>query len=215
MQPALDSIGVSPGNAFILGLTNGYVYYAATAREYGLQLYEGSGTLYGPGTADFLRFEMSSLASRLAGAGGVSPPAEVWTDTAYPWKRTRILAGRANDSIALDSVAAYHDTVEGDSALAVRWRGEPHGYFSGDAPRLLVLRRQAAGWDTVAWDGDPEVEVRATAGGAQWEARWTPCVLQAGVYRLVLAPLGRLREHAGTLRELKARTCRRPPLGPG
>jgi neutral ceramidase len=212
MQPALDSIGVAPGHSFVLGLTNGYVYYAATAREYGLQMYEGSGTIYGPGTADFLRFEMSSLASRLPRPGGASPSAVVWTDTAYPWKKARLLDG--HDSIRFDSVVAYRDTVEGDSALVVRWRGEPHGRFSSDAPRLLVLRRQAAGWDTVAWDGDPEMEVRATRGNEDWEARWTPCVRQAGAYRVVLAPLGRLREHAGTVRDLKERTCHRPPPWP-
>jgi hypothetical protein len=49
-------------NLALVGLTNQYLQYVATAPEYDFQLYEGASTLYGPHSAEFLAYQMRCLA---------------------------------------------------------------------------------------------------------------------------------------------------------
>jgi len=52
----------SSGEVFqLLGLTNGYASYAATASEYAAQDYMGASTLWGPDEAEFFRCQLANL----------------------------------------------------------------------------------------------------------------------------------------------------------
>lgn len=48
----------------LLGLTNGYVSYAATASEYAAQDYMGASTLWGPNEAEFFRCQFANLQTK-------------------------------------------------------------------------------------------------------------------------------------------------------
>ncbi len=66
-------LSAKPEEVSVVGLTNEYLQYVATADEYPLQHYEGASTLYGPASAEFLREQAGCLARWLAkGSGGDS-----------------------------------------------------------------------------------------------------------------------------------------------
>ena len=53
---------VPKARAIVGGLSNAYMQYVATAREYGMQHYEGGSTLYGPNSADYFAEQFEALA---------------------------------------------------------------------------------------------------------------------------------------------------------
>jgi neutral ceramidase len=58
----------APQVTAVVGLTNEYLQYVASADEYALQRYEGASTLYGPQTAEFLREQSECLVRYLGDA---------------------------------------------------------------------------------------------------------------------------------------------------
>ena len=179
-----------------IGLANGYIYYVATAEEYAIQHYEGSSTLYGPGTASFIAERLGALAAALPPEGALSAPLVIPYDTIRSGpvviRFPRSDAGPPPSAIAR-AVSAHW--TEGRDTMIVRWNDlHPGRFIPADGLRLAILRRATVGWDTVAWDDRGDVEVWAVKSlggrGYLWEARWslgTPAPSEA-VFRVVLLP---------------------------
>jgi neutral ceramidase len=70
----------------LVGLTNQYFQYVATAPEFDFQFYEGASTLYGPHSAEFLAYQFRCLASEI---GGGKPCVD--NDNAWPINKVAAL----------------------------------------------------------------------------------------------------------------------------
>src|SRR6266699_3601217 len=181
--------GLTPRAVAVMGLANGYVQYVTTDAEYGEQTYEGGSTLYGPNTAAVLAEELGKLAATLA-RSGASPVNRVEQIDAYPGKSETILprhtAGPASERVTR---VVLNQVCAGDT-LVVRWRDlHPGRLVPADGPVLRIERLVGERWDTVAEDGDRELEIRAVRSlgdrGYVWEARWRHPV-RDGPFRVVL-----------------------------
>jgi hypothetical protein len=65
-----------PGDAFIVGLANGYISYLTTADEYQLQAYHGGSTLYGRESSQYFSYAFGCLARHLKEYDGAHSAAE-------------------------------------------------------------------------------------------------------------------------------------------
>ncbi len=61
--------GEPPTDAVIAGLSNSYIQYVTTMEEYGLQLYQGASTLWGPKSAEYFRLAFECLSEEMNPAG--------------------------------------------------------------------------------------------------------------------------------------------------
>lgn len=169
---AAAGAGVPATGSVLVGLTNGYMQYVTTAEEYAVQHYEGSSTLYGPGSADALESELVRLAATLAAGGeGDVGPIEI-----RPGPVSRRLPAAEAPPAAGRFVEAR---CSGDTAI-VRWRdGGPGALRPSDGPVIAVERDGRRSIE----DGDPDLEVRhlGPLGGEHhlWEARYAPLDLPA------------------------------------
>jgi neutral ceramidase len=205
--------GVDPRSVVLMGLVNGYIQYVTTAEEYAVQYYEGAATEYGPGTAAFLQGELGRLAATVP-AGRPSPPAEVHPLPAHT-PRPRRLTERPSGPAAVER-RFVELRWEGDSVLVARWNDvRPGRFVPAEGPVLAIYRQAGSDKTLVTWDDDNELEVRALSRrprGQIWEARWMPCRLAAGVYRVRLLArpgMGEVEQAVpGTVPE---RRCTVPP----
>src|SRR5438552_1228771 len=168
--------GLEPRAVTLVGLANGYMQYVTTDAEYGEQAYEGGSTLFGPNSAAVLAEELGKLAASLV-RSGASPANRVDSITAYPGKSQTILPRRtAGPPPERVTRGVLSQTCARDT-LVVRWRDlHPGRLVPADGPVLRIERLVGERWDTVAEDGDRELEIRAVRSlgdrGYVWEARW-------------------------------------------
>lgn len=184
MTAEAASRGMDPGGVALLTLTNGYLYYTATREEYGLQFYEGSSTLYGPGQAETFARRLGELVAGLP-EDGASPEVRVPGLEVRTPRPLRLLP----PSRGVDPGDARL-TVDCDEAarLTARWMGvDPTRQLPRPGPWVEILRVDTG--DRVGWDGHPGVEIRM--GQVAPEGRWWSLRFlrgEAGVdYRLTLA----------------------------
>ena len=88
---------------------------------------------------------------------------------------------------------APRPTLVGDTAV-FRFRDwYPGRLLRASYPLLQLEAKSGAAWQTLTWDDDPQLEIRAIRGdrkrGYWWEARWTPDQLPAQ-WRVVLTQRG-------------------------
>jgi neutral ceramidase len=187
--------GAHPDSVVLVGLTNGYMHYVTTPEEYEVQHYEGASTIHGPNSSVTLAHALERLAGLMPAVGRPSPPADVPALTAYPGVRKRILPSReTGPALVRRAVTAAWK----NDTLVVRWLDVyPGRLVPADGAVLAIQARTAAGWRTVAWDDDRDLEVRAVkpAGrrGFHWEAKWSGR-RDATQYRVVLLRRGELEE---------------------
>ncbi len=192
--------GREPRAVTIVGLANGYMQYVTTDAEYGEQTYEGGSTLYGPNSAAVLAEELGNLAASLV-RSGASPANLVDSISAYPGKSQAILPRRtAGPPPERVTRVVLSQTCAGDT-LVVRWRDlHPGRLVPADGPVLRIERLVAERWDTVAWDDDRELEIRAVRSlggrGYVWEARLHHPA-RVGPFRAVLLARAGLAEVTG------------------
>ncbi|MGH7586299.1 MAG: neutral/alkaline non-lysosomal ceramidase N-terminal domain-containing protein, partial [Gemmatimonadales bacterium] len=196
--------GAGAGRTLLVGLANGYNQYVATREEYAGQAYEGGSTLYGPGTAGRLAELMGQLASELPTDGSPSPPVEVVTVEGKPGPDKRVMP-RREAGPAPETIERRVTAVVEDGELVVRWNDtHPGRLVPADGPVLRFDARVGDQRQTLAWDDDPRVEVRArgSAGrsGYHWEARWSPDALPEGPVCVTLLPRPGLPEVAVEVR---------------
>jgi neutral ceramidase len=181
--------GLKPRAVAMVGLANGYMQYVTTDAEYGEQAYEGGSTLYGPNTAAVLSEELGKLAGLLA-RSGASPANPIDSLVAHPGTSQTILPRRtAGPPPERVTRTVLGQSCVGDT-LVVRWRDlHPGRLVPADGPVLRIERLVGDGWETVVWDDDRELEVRAVRSlgsrGYVWEARWRHPA-RAGAFRVVL-----------------------------
>lgn len=143
--------------AIVGGLTNGYIQYVATAREYQVQAYEGGSTLYGPNSAAFLaeRFELLAGMMRWDLADGDRPRA--WTGSLpafhvhFAPQRDRL--ARPGDDVPLDRVpgrlardnAKVCTVLRDPPTLCMTWHdGGPGRVGMTRAPWIRAAREDGA-----------------------------------------------------------------------
>jgi neutral ceramidase len=173
---AASPIARRPEDAVIVTLTNGFLEYVTTADEYTAQYYEGSSTLYGPGSATMLAGTVARLVRTLSSRDtlpvAVAPPVRV-----SPGSR-RHASGKVGDQRAgIGKIWCVGDTLYAHLGL-----GRPGGWLvrdSSDAnlPMLEIRRKGLNDQDSlIAVDDDPEVELHFLEGRSStpWELRWTP-----------------------------------------
>ncbi len=192
--------GLVPRAVTIVGLANGYMQYVTTDAEYGEQAYEGGSTLFGPNSAAVLAEELGTLAASLA-RSGASPANPVDSLSAYPGESRAILPRRtAGPPPERVTRVVLSQSCAGDT-LVVRWRDlHPGRLVPADGPVLRIEHLVGERGDTVAWDGDRELEIRAVRSlgdrGYVWEARWHHPT-HAGPFRVVLVARAGLAEVTG------------------
>jgi neutral ceramidase len=166
----------------VVGLTNEYIDYVASADEYRAQRYEGASTLYGPWTGQFLREQAECLAHALwGGAGGNAcdrgqphPLGEVVV-VEYPRSFFRAawldhVPQRAAGSLEL---TAPHSGYTPDGALALHT--ELHGVAPSDVkdPRKLELQL-FDGKTLIANEQGMDLRARWDDDQRLWLVSWTP-----------------------------------------
>src|SRR3989441_184973 len=192
--------GLAPRAVAIVGLANGYMQYVTTDAEYGEQAYEGGSTLFGPNSAAVLAEELGKLAASLV-RSGASPANPVDSIAAYPGESRAILPRRtAGPPPERVTRVVLSQACAGDT-LVVRWRDlHPGRLVPADGPVLRIERLVGERWDTVTWDDDRELEIRAVRSlgdrGYVWEARWHHSA-RAGPFRVVLVARAGLAEVTG------------------
>jgi neutral ceramidase len=200
--------GMDPSAVSLMTLTNGYLYYTATREEYGLQFYEGSSTLFGPGQAEVFGRRLAALVAALV-PDGPSPEARVPPLEVHTPRPSRLLPpSRAVDPPDARLTAG----CDGEGRLTARWLGvDPARQLPRPGPWVEVLRADTE--ERVGWDGHPGVEIRIgeiTAEGRWWSLRFLR--QESGVgYRIRLSG-GASVDHACAADAVPAPT--RPPTIP-
>ncbi|MGH7568166.1 MAG: neutral/alkaline non-lysosomal ceramidase N-terminal domain-containing protein, partial [Gemmatimonadales bacterium] len=202
MRDSARTHGLRGDSLALIGLANGYISYVTTDAEYGAQHYEGGSTLYGPRTAAVLSEELGALVAALGRGGDRSPRAEIEPLTAYPGKSSRILA-RPDAGPAPDRVTRtfLELSCAGDTLRASWLDLYPGRLVPAHGPVVRIEHQVDRAWQTVAWDDDPSIEVRALRPpphgrvGYVWEVRWDRR-RRPGSFRVVLAARPGLPEHA-------------------
>lgn len=163
----------------VVGLTNEYLSYIATAEEYALQHYEGASTLYGPDSAQFLAEQLRCLAAELKDpAAHCSPqpqhPTDVPLTASYSATRTKLVP----DGPPPASSERPHDMSEVRTAIAndgeryyrVRFAGpEPYELWAWDDLEIAVERDRVP--ITNGRGADIRIEYDANAS-LPWAVDW-------------------------------------------
>jgi neutral ceramidase len=168
-------LGVTRANVAVIPVVNGYLNYLATREEYQAQRYEGSSTIYGPGSAVAFQNQIVDLASKLR-AGEGSPGVQrdgVLTRSTL----TRRVGWGAQDGPANPPRSVTHSSCNNDRAV-VDWIDQwPGRVLRARYPLIEVQSRTVQGWQTVARDDDLDLEVTAVAPtsiGYGWTLTWHP-----------------------------------------
>jgi neutral ceramidase len=185
VRAAADSAGSRAGRVAVLGLTNGFLQYVATRKEYRAQHYEGASTIYGPGMAEAFGDALAALARELGAPNSPSPDPILDSLRIRPGPRRRLLPRAVQDSGTVRRITRLGCTGSG---IAVEWVDAPPGALDPSAQRFIRIEDADGGNEVVAED-DGAIEVRslgpAGADAWRWAARWpntTP-----GRYRVVVA----------------------------
>ena len=191
MMEGAREAGWEPRAGVLMTLTGGYLYYTTTREEYGLQFYEGSSTLRGPGQAEVFARTLGTLAARLPREGGSpaegpSEPGGQGTplDVQVPTLRTLLPPSRLVEPpppIPLVGCAP-------DGSLTARWLDlDPARRLPRPGPWVTLVRDDTG--EVVATDADPRLEMvmgELDPLGRWWSLRDT--ATRPGVaYRVVVA----------------------------
>ena len=202
MQRAAAEQGLGGDSVVLITLANGHLQYVTTPEEYAAQHYEGASTIYGPKTSAVFELVLAGLVADLRGKSPRGTPTHGETIIAYLGKSKKIFPDGANGPPP-DRVRRRFEKVacSGDTVL-VSWTDVyPGRLVPAGGPVLRIEREIGTGrWETVAWDDDARVEVRAISPrgrrGYEWEALWAP-EGSSGRYRFVLTARGDLDEIKG------------------
>ncbi len=186
----------------VMDVSNGYWGYCATRDEYSRQHYEGSSTLYGPGTAGYLAARMSRLVEELPkGSGGTLPTA--WSFTVKVAKSYYPSGGEPSELRKIEANPEFNDRSNkgGESFWAFRWRDVPPSLIQLHEPLAAVeVSDDGYAWRPLVIDGVPADDggsdfavicrkPKASRGMALYEVRWYNPVREKGkFYRFTIFP---------------------------
>jgi neutral ceramidase len=187
-----DSVAARTGNrdVTIVGLTNGYNSYMATAEEYSVQAYEGSSTLYGPAEQAVVASHAAALAAQMEAGTGDTVPALTLrlggSKDRIPSEAATTPRGKPKIKLVEWIADTAHDLGQTrvEPTLRVEWDGaEARRYAPGGRPTVGVERVVGSRVGLLTWDDEAGVEVRSL-GGRRWEARWRPAEPAEGMCRV-------------------------------
>ena len=184
LHGAIERVGV-------VGLTNGYLSYVATAWEYKRQRFEGANTFYGPETDSVFARHLGALAARLTDGhenGNLIPDLHV-----SPGMQKSIVP--VHQGPWGPPVTRSISRVECAGGVAtVEWIDErPERLLPHDGPLVRIEQLRDGTWTPLTWDDDPWLEVvplRGHGDGYVWHINWTPHPAPAGPLRVRLDPRG-------------------------
>lgn len=167
------------GPVTMVGLTNEYLLYVATAEEYAAQYYEGAATVYGPRSAEFLRQQLGCIAgemfahapSRSLCTADQGMAVDDHEKVPVPSGSASVLEG--SDDTALGDPGTVQDLpgVSGGRVYRARFGGPFPGAI---VPEEQVRVRIACGEQTLADDSGESLFLRYDdrAERRSWTAEW-------------------------------------------
>jgi neutral ceramidase len=186
----------------LIGLTNEYVEYVATAEEFKAQHYEGASTIYGPATAKLLENHLVCLADHLSHVAAKCLPQRFEIDRLGV---TRVepqvpstsrmppdVEDCTQDFNALITPEKHHEN--GVRGWRISWQGEPPGYARTPHRLWIEVQRQLPqGWTKLDDDSGSNMEVTYEydehRDAHMWHAEWRPLAVrgeQCMDYRFVV-----------------------------
>lgn len=168
-RAAVDELG---GTAAVVGVCGDYIGYFTTRSEYDTQHYEGSSTLWGPNTTDWLEARVRAIARR--------PPtshptgfAEFHNSKVWKMDRERRRGEWGSPSVTEEP---QHQR------WTVRWRSPKLSVWLGDGPMVQLERQNGSPGRPVMFRGAPvndqeyPIEIRRieTKKGFVWVAYFRP-----------------------------------------
>ena len=175
----------------LAGYANGYAGYVTTPQEYMLQQYEAAHTLHGRWSLPAYQQVASQLASALE--SGTPVASNITYDD---WRGKSVGQPLPIGATGLPSKGKrYGDALPlartqyrgGETVIAEFWSANPTAHYTTGDNFLLVEHKTAAGWQSVADDGDWSTRVRwrieddSYIAQLSWEI---PVESSAGDYRL-------------------------------
>jgi hypothetical protein len=174
MLAAARQSGISADTAVIVGLSNGYVMYVATAEEYGTKSYEGASTLYGPGEAAMFGRALAGLTQALS-TGDVLPPANARTLLLNPGRRKAILRPERTGGAVpgkVERIWCSGDTLYADFQFGAVQDWPARRGSAVEEPLAEVVVDDAV----VARDNEVSLELHLRSlrkHPARWQLRWS------------------------------------------
>jgi hypothetical protein len=192
IRHALKPLG---GDLAIVGLTNQWLQYVATEAEYALQLYEGASTLYGPHSADFLRYQFDCLQREIRSSGASRCKETATINLIAPFDPdpaptvSRMPEEDAHGPLAVESPRCRPRYRDGDLGWEMSLEALPATFTSDRHLFRVNVVEAAQPYRLLDDDRGSSVEVRevdAEEGGAvgeakgheshgsRWRVRWSP-----------------------------------------
>ena len=187
LERALTEALKAEHRVVVVGLTNSYLQYVATASEYAQQNYEGASTLYGPATEAFLTWHFLCLARSLSGdtsgdaacrMGQGRELNKVYEMKYEPDEVSRMPApvDDTDNHIELTDLPVKQTKQDLWPAWLVRFRSPPPGSTTlRERQRVRIVDDKSG--EVIDDDTGTSIEVRydlAAKDNRTWLARWVP-----------------------------------------
>ena len=186
----INQLGDWAQHIVLAGYSNGYAGYITTPEEYLVQQYEAGHTLHGRWTLPAYQQIVSHLAEALENDRIIESAIR------YDDWRGKSPESPLNSTISPPPIGSrYGDPLpqqqiqfqQGDTVIAEFWSSNPNRNYRADNNYMLVERKVAGDWQTIASDSDWNTTVRWRADKKSLvaELSWTlPEGVTAGEYRI-------------------------------
>lgn len=186
----INQLGDWAQHIVLAGYSNGYAGYITTPEEYLVQQYEAGHTLHGRWTLPAYQQIVSHLAEALENDRIIE------SAISYDDWRGKSPESPLNSTISPPPIGSrYGDPLpqqqiqyqQGDTVIAEFWSSNPNRNYRADNNYMLVERKVAGDWQTIASDSDWNTTVRwrAYKKSLVAELSWTlPEGVTAGEYRI-------------------------------
>lgn len=186
----INQLGDWAQHIVLAGYSNGYAGYITTPEEYLVQQYEAGHTLHGRWTLPAYQQIVSHLAEALENDRIIE------SAISYDDWRGKSPESPLNSTISPPPIGSrYGDPLpqqqiqyqQGDTVIAEFWSSNPNRNYRADNNYMLVERKVAGDWQTIASESDWNTTVRWRADKKSLvaELSWTlPEGVTAGEYRI-------------------------------
>ena len=172
----------------IIGLTNSYLQYVATAEEYRYQYYEGASTLYGPNSSRFFVYRLGCLATWLSthdiSSCKLDQPFAVDTLNVVDSKPSPIVSRMAPEEdgvqAQLKNVPVYETHDAGLLGWLIRWKGTPKAALKARAQLAIAVVEDTEKEPRPVIEDDRGSSFEVRLDGDTWTARWLPDLRDKG-----------------------------------
>lgn len=166
----------------IVGLTNSYLQYVATAEEYRYQYYEGASTLYGPSSSRFYVYRLGCLATWLRTHDiedcKLDQPFGIDTLNEVDSRPTPIVSRMAPDEdgvqAQLKNVTVHQTHDAGQLGWLIRWKGTPKSALKARAQLAVAVVEDTPNEPRPVIEDDRGSSFEVRLDRDTWTARWLP-----------------------------------------